>query len=192
MLLLALFLGCSEEEKASPQELYDTYCGLCHGYDGEGYLAPAANALNNPEFLSIASTEFLIYATKFGRSGSKMSAWSEIEGGPLSDQEVEDIVGYIEEWSTLPKKDIDINIEGDSDNGLELYTQHCAVCHGAEGEGASALSLNSPEFLSSVTDGFLYYSLIDGRSNTTMQSYADQFSEEEIFDLVAAIRSWEE
>ena len=193
MIFLFLSLACQEKEQAkSPQELYDTYCGLCHGYEGEGYLAEAANALSNPEFLSIADDEFLIHATDFGRPETKMSAWGEKQNGPLSAKEIEQIVGYIRGWQTLESKDTSFSVEGNIENGVLIYEQHCQSCHGLEGEGGSALSLNSPTFLESIMDGFLWYSLIDGRSGTTMQSYADILSEDEISDVVALIRSWEE
>ena len=192
MLLLSLFACQEKETEPTPQELYDTYCGLCHGYEGEGYLAEAANALGNPEFLSIASDEFLIHATVLGRPETKMSAWSESEGGPLSSAQIEDIVGYIRAWQTTESKDIDFTVEGNIENGLQVYEEHCLSCHGEDGSGGSALSLNSPTFLEAATDGFLWYSIVDGRSGTTMQSYEAMLSEEETSDLVALIRAWEE
>ena len=190
--LLSLFACEEKETEPTNQELYDTYCGLCHGYEGEGYLAEAANALANQEFLSIASDDFLIHATVYGRPETKMSAWGEAEGGPLSDKEVENIVAYIRSWQTVESKDIDFIVEGDIEIGIPIYEQYCQSCHGAQGEGASALSLNSRTFLETATDGFLWYSILDGRSGTSMPSYEQLLSEEEISGLVALIRSWEE
>lgn len=194
MIFLFFSLACQEKEQPelTNQELYAKYCGLCHGYNGEGYLADAANALSNPEFLSIASDPFLIYATAYGRPETKMSAWAESQGGPLSDQEIERIISYIREWETIENKETDFSVEGNIENGRLVYADYCQACHGENGEGESALSLNSPTFLESIDDGFLWYSIIKGRPGTTMIAYEDILSEEEISDVVALIRAWEE
>ena len=61
---------------------YETFCGFCHGDDGEGYLADNANALSNAHFLASASDEFLRLSTIYGRPGTPMSPWGEVQGGP--------------------------------------------------------------------------------------------------------------
>ena len=57
------------------EELYQQFCGFCHGAEGEGYLADNANALSNQDFLSVATDEFLTLSTVHGRSGTPMSPW---------------------------------------------------------------------------------------------------------------------
>ena len=62
ILYLFLVTGCHKgNTKNNGQETYDIYCSLCHGVQGEGYLAPQANALGNPEFLSAATDDFIEY-----------------------------------------------------------------------------------------------------------------------------------
>ena len=95
-------------------------------------------------------------------------------------------------WDTLPPADIhDQEITGDQENGAELYDVHCIQCHGENGEGDSALSLNNPTFLESVSDGFLVHALTEGRSGTTMISYSQILTQQEMEDLVVYIRSLE-
>ena len=76
MIILLFLQGCGDKEnEESPESLYSTYCGLCHGEQGEGYVSPQANALNNPEFLAAATDDFLRESTIYGRPETKMSAW---------------------------------------------------------------------------------------------------------------------
>lgn len=192
MITLFILASCQQEEQIA-KETYDTYCGLCHGYDGEGYLAPQANALANPEFLAASTDDFLRYAIIYGRPTTKMSPWGEEAGGPLEPVDVERIIAHMRTWDSLPSADIhDQIITGDQENGATLYAAQCAQCHGDQGQGESALSLNNPTFLESVSDGFLLHALTEGRSGTTMISYDQILTEQEMFDLVVFIRSFEE
>ena len=191
MIALLIMAGCQQEEQIA-KETYDTYCGLCHGYDGEGYLAPQANALANPEFLAASTDDFLRHAIIYGRPTTKMSPWGEEVGGPLNSKDVERIITHMRTWDTLPPADIhDQVITGDQEKGAELYDAHCIQCHGENGEGDSALSLNNPTFLESVSDGFLLHALTEGRSGTTMISYSQILTQQEMEDLVVYIRSLE-
>ena len=192
MIALFILAACQQEEQIA-KETYDTYCGLCHGYDGEGYLAPQANALANPEFLAASTDDFLRYAIVYGRPTTKMSPWGEEAGGPLNSTDVERIITHMRSWEILPPADIHEQvISGDIENGSSLYDIHCVQCHGEQGQGDSALSLDNATFLESVSDGFLLHALTEGRSGTTMISYSQILTEEEMFDLVAFIRSFEE
>ena len=147
-LYLFLVTGCHKSNtKNNGQDTYDIYCALCHGLQGEGYLAPQANALGNPEFLSTATDDFIEYATIYGRPGTKMSALGTQAEGPIDESDITDVVAYIRSWETLPTADIhDDTISGTEENGSSLYQQYCQSCHGSQGEGSSALSLNNPTF----------------------------------------------
>ena len=121
-----------------------------------------------------------------------MSPWGDVAGGPLLPEESEKILDYIRAWQTLPSDDIhDIVVDGSAENGAVLYALHCANCHGEQGEGATAMSLNHPIFLESVSDGFLLHAIQKGRSGTTMLSYDDLLTEQEMYDLIMFIRSLE-
>ena len=194
VLYLFLVTGCHKSNtKNNGQDTYDIYCSLCQGSQGEGYLAPQANALGNPEFLSAATDDFIEFATIYGRPGTKMSAWGTQAGGPIDERDIIGVVAYIRSWETLPTADIhDDIILGTKENGALLYQQYCQSCHGIQGEGASALSLNNPTFLETASDGFLLHAMTEGRSNTSMMSYSEILLEEDMHDIVSFIRSWEE
>jgi cytochrome c oxidase cbb3-type subunit III len=194
MFILGYLIACGEKPpNESGEYLYDVYCGICHGMDGEGYLAPQANALANPEFLAAATDEFLIESTIYGRPDSKMSAWGDVANGPLNEEQISLIVDYIRTWQTLPTEDVhDLIFDGNIENGQLVYNENCASCHGQDGAGESAMSINNPEFLRVASNGFIWHAIVYGRSNTTMQSYQDLLTEQEIEDLVSLIRSWKQ
>ena len=171
--------------------LYDQYCGFCHGYEGEGYLADAANALANQGFLTTATDEFIHTAIVEGRPGTPMSPWGVRNAGPLDDQAVADVVAYVRQWQTEPSVDVhDRVVEGAAMRGRAAYGAFCKSCHGDEGEGSSFISLNNPWFLESASDGFIRYAIEHGRPGTAMPAYGGQVSPQTIDDLVVLIRSW--
>ena len=197
MSLFLLLYGCEQNELKThsyeeQRELYETYCALCHGVNGEGYVAPQANALSNQDFLDAATDAFILDGIIDGRPGTKMSPWGEEHGGPLTFEEAQAITEYIRNWHEGTQADIhNMTFDGVSSEGIEIYQIYCSGCHGESGEGASAMSINHPEFLSEASDGFLWHAISVGRENTPMGSYADVLSEEDIANLIALIRSWE-
>lgn len=171
--------------------LYDEFCGFCHGYEGEGYLADSANALSNQAFLATATDEFIGTAIVEGRPGTPMSPWGISNAGPLDEQDVADIVAYVRQWQTEPTQNVhDLTVEGTPMRGRAAYGAFCKSCHGDEGQGASFMSLNNPWFLETASDGFIRAAIADGRPGTAMPGYSQQVSPQTIDDLVVLIRSW--
>lgn len=193
--LLACQGGASTPNGAA---LYAKMCALCHGEQGEGYAAPGATALNNPDFLAVAGDEYLFENIARGRPGTRMSAWSKTHDGPLSDADVRALVAFIRQWQTEPSVDVSgVQVTGDAQRGATLYAQQCAICHGEEGQGLDtspaapqgAPSLNNPVFLETASDGFIRYAIAKGRRGTVMPAFEDTLTEQQIDDLAAFIRS---
>jgi len=194
--------GCDQPAPETPEpqedpaiaqgaELYGEYCALCHGAEGEGYAADNANALNNQRFLAVATDSFLRQAIAQGRPSTAMSAWSRLRGGPLSGGDIHKIVRFIRSWQDGPDADVhSLRVTGDAQRAAPIYAERCASCHGDEGQGQSALSLNNPRFLASASDGFLRYSIVHGRPGTPMPAFENSLSTQETDDLVVLIRSW--
>ncbi len=63
--------------------IYNKYCALCHGENGEGYAADNASALGNQDFLVSVSDNFLWWSIANGRPGTSMAAHAKRYGGPL-------------------------------------------------------------------------------------------------------------
>lgn len=178
---------------ARGRALYADYCALCHGDDGEGYAADAANALSNQDFLALASDEFLRRGIERGRPGTPMSAWGASRGGPLAADELDALVAFIRSWQTVPSIDrsgISVGA-GEPARGEAVYAVHCHDCHGEEGRGGEFMSVANPEFLASVDDAFLAHVTREGRGGTQMTAFGAVLTGQNVNDVVALLRSWE-
>lgn len=185
-------LSDTPDAAPSGEELYDRYCAFCHGDEGQGYVSDNANALAQQDFLATADDEFLTLATVHGRPGTPMSAWGVEKSGPLDDDQVAAVVAYIRGWQIEPTVELsDEPIEGSSLRGQGAYNVNCARCHGENGEGVTAISLNNPWFLETASDAFIAYAIRHGRPGAGMDGYAESLPERTINDITALIRSWQ-
>ena len=194
-----LLVACSSTPEPPPAQdtqgaaLYQRYCALCHGSDGQGYAADNANALAHPQFLSTATDELLRRGIARGRPGTAMSAWGKEAGGPLDDAQVDALVRHLRQWQTTPSVDLStIQVSGVAMRAEVFYEARCAGCHGAKGQGGEFMSIAHPEFLASASNGYLLRVLQEGRSGTPMPAFADQLTPQTLEDLVVLIRSWQQ
>ncbi|MBE9503935.1 MAG: c-type cytochrome [Proteobacteria bacterium] len=96
---------------------------------------------------------------------------------------------------------------GNVDNGTEVYNKRCVWCHGEEGDGMGpgADRMNPPprDFTSGMykinTTGFddmvpndedIYRMIADGMPNTNMPGWSDILSEQDMWDLVAYLKTF--
>ena len=79
--------------------------------------------------------------------------------------------------------------------GRDLYEENCDDCHGGFGEGGLAPPLNSRQLLEIASDAALFNLTANGIPGTSMpawgQEFGGPFTDEEISQLVAFIRSWQ-
>ncbi len=77
--------------------------------------------------------------------------------------------------------------------GQSLFSQHCAVCHGAAGEGGSGPDLTNPRWQRSIADDQLDRAIRDGRPGTgggrTMPAFEDRIDAAGRAALIAHLRS---
>lgn len=185
-------LRTNSEQLTQANTLYKKYCALCHGESGEGYAADNANALANQNFLMSVNDEFLWSSIANGRPFTAMAAHAARFGGPLDDAEIDALVDLIRSWQQQESiADLARTVLGDPVSGRAVYNDFCVSCHGDEGQGVSAVSLNNPEFLAVASDGQIRFAISDGRSGTPMGAFKDLLKEDAIDDLVALIRSWQ-
>ncbi|MDO9262909.1 MAG: c-type cytochrome [Desulfosalsimonadaceae bacterium] len=170
--------------------LYEKYCFLCHGPNGEGYLADDANALSNQDFLVSASDDYIIQGILQGRPGTPMSAWAKEKGGPLTPEEAGAIVSFIRTWQKEPSIDLGhAAVTGNAENGAPLYERWCAACHGKQGSGGNAPELNNPVFQKTASDAYIRYAILNGRRRSAMSPYKDTLNHQETDDVVSFIRT---
>lgn len=183
--------------------LYGTFCAACHGPQGQGMRYPgmaAFPAIANPDFLAVASDEFLRATIRHGRPGRRMPAWGEKTGG-LRPEEIATLVRFLRELGGGVEAMADPRparwVAGDPARGSALWAANCAGCHGADGEGAEGPALANRVLLESATDGYLVETVRRGRRGTSMPAFSlpspvrPTLGEEDIHALVAHIRGFE-
>ena len=79
------------------RQLYVENCASCHGTRGEGIVGPA---LNNKTLLTKASDAMLFATIRAGRPNTLMRAWGQDNGGPLTDEDIRQIVTFIRAWES--------------------------------------------------------------------------------------------
>ncbi len=77
------------------------------------------------------------------------------------------------------------------DDGKALYLNRCSRCHGAEGEGNSALPLNKEGLLVTVGLDYISRSIRYGRPLSGCPSFENVLTEEEIETIARFIKSWQ-
>lgn len=180
--------------------LYTQHCAVCHGAEGQGRVRGNATALNNPDFLAWASDALLQATIARGRRGTEMPGWAREAGGQLDGDDMRALVAFLRSWQQdIPKPPAPPVGQGNAVRGRQLYEMACANCHGWEGRGelGKGPALNNPDFLAAADDTFLWATLACGRRETPMfpslrgLGGVRQFTEAEINDLVAYLRSWQ-
>jgi rhodanese-related sulfurtransferase/mono/diheme cytochrome c family protein len=163
---------------------------LCHGEQGEGYRADHANALSNQDFLSAATDDFLRAAVARGRPGTTMSAWGQELGAPLANGDIDSLVQRMRAWQKESSLDLSREtVRGDPDRGRPAYLATCAGCHGREGQGVTAVSLNNPVFLETASDAYIRHAIARGRRGTKMRAFEPSLSPSTLDDLVSVVRA---
>jgi mono/diheme cytochrome c family protein len=153
-----VFISKAQAQSLPPDELivegamlYEQNCFMCHGAEGEGRVG----ATLSKDWPSIRPDLTVRTIISSGVPGSVMPAWSQANGGPLSENQIDALVAYILSWQNYPAGQILAiptatlrapitpipQVQGDPNRGAVLFDQNCAVCHGAEGEGRVGASL---------------------------------------------------
>jgi mono/diheme cytochrome c family protein len=85
--------------------------------------------------------------------------------------------------------------ERDPVSGREIYVNTCIRCHGIDGKGARGIQLVPPpaDLSSPVVqgrlDGTLFKRIHEGKPNTAMGAWSYALSDDEIWDVLAYIRT---
>ncbi len=88
----------TDEQVERGAKLFGNNCSFCHGLSGEGFVGPA---LNRPELrpddpFELKAVQALFSNTiECGRVGSFMPAWAKDQGGPLSGDQIRQLVQFI-------------------------------------------------------------------------------------------------
>jgi len=197
---LACLTGCAGRKEMTVRlvrqshgaELYMRMCAVCHGAEGQGYVADRAPRLAGREFLASVSDAALRRAIVDGRPGTTMSAWGRDHGGPLGAKEVDAIIVFMRLWTAAPRAVLNERpLSGDAVRGGRIYDRECLRCHGAAGVGGPNVRIGDPRLRADFSDGYFRYAIARGRGRTPMPSFAATLDPVAIDDLVARLRAFQ-
>lgn len=131
------------------QNLSGKECAQCHGVKAEGgendFLNPATGIVVKvilPELQTVFSryekpppgfkdARTFIYETiERGRPGTDMPTWGNKFGGPLTEQEINDVVNWL--FSIQRKPEVKQGA-----TGQQIFSEFCSSCHGIGGAGGT-------------------------------------------------------
>jgi mono/diheme cytochrome c family protein len=103
----AVFKGecakCHVEPAAGKTDLalYQAACGICHDSHNRASMVPDLRALKHP-----TDRDHWLKWITFGRPGSLMPAFAQSEGGPLTEEQIDSLVSYLDKSITQRAKAI--------------------------------------------------------------------------------------
>lgn len=169
--------------------LYNEQCVNCHGAQGEGGVGPA---LNNRTLLKNTLDSVFFSVIRSGVPGTQMPAWSVDYGGPLTDEEIRDLVAFIRAWEPNAPEVKPAVFEPDPIRGALLFASTCSICHGENGRGGTAPALNDPARLQALDDDWYRGVIRYGRPAKGMPTWGTVLSPNQIEDLIALLDAWRE
>ena len=180
--LLSLLAGhaAAEWDELTPDQAenaaaqYQQYCALCHGDDRQGHVNDHAPSLKSKSLMASGFPWAVMYATGYGRAGTPMAPFFDEVGGPLSREEIWNLGLWLRQQVDVEAVELPLEpVAGDTELGATVYQNHCAECHGTEGEGVTGTALGNPGMLAFTIDEFLKYAIVNGRDGTDMQAFRD-------------------
>lgn len=118
------------------EDLYDEQCSTCHGLGAVGSVAPftvlddenrfvASVSWNAPSLTSVLyrfSDAEVRYILNFGRQNSPMPAWGSPGGGPLTSQQIDELILYLQRIQVDPDE-----IRDEVQGGIEIEARAVVI-----------------------------------------------------------------
>lgn len=76
-----------------------------------------------------------------------------------------------------------------SPDGKQLFSEHCASCHGYDGKGGVGVPLALPSFLASVSDEYIMHTIRHGRPGRVMPAF-NELSDAQLQAIIDHVRSF--
>jgi mono/diheme cytochrome c family protein len=171
------------------QQLFTDNCATCHGKNGEGDIGPA---LNSKKFLQTSDDGIIFSVIGSGVPGSGMPSWAQANGGPFTDEQINDLVAFIRHWQPTATDVAKPTATPNPAQGATIFKSICYACHGPNGEGTDrAPALNDQKLLSQFDDTWFRQTVSQGRPSQGMPTWGKVLSPEQINAVVAYIRQWQ-
>ena len=178
------------------EDVFYQNCVPCHQEGARGKVG-VAPSLRSPEFLALATDDFIRRTVREGRLGTAMVARTSV-----TDWELDAIVEYLRSLPTNGQSsltlDESLRVTGDPSRGRKTFATYCAPCHGPRGEGyamgGSGPSIGLRSFLAAVSDDYVLKTVKNGRSGTPMRPFSGpqglaSLEDQEIKDVIVFLRS---
>lgn len=199
--------------------LYDDYCAGCHGKRGEGI--PGIYPPLNVDDLWAGREDLAFYGTlhdyislniSAGHPSQKMPSWADEYGGPLRNDQIEDLTQFVLNWmgpqpegvrpevaapartptpaeGPTPAEPSGPVAAGNAVKGAEIFAANCSTCHGQDaGGGPLGPTLISAE-VAAQDDGVYRDAITNGRAGTAMPAWGSILSPQDIEDVITFVRS---
>lgn len=203
---IALDALAGHPTNASPAELYQAYCSVCHGERGDGQsrarssLRPAPRDFTTEESRKMLSREGMIAIVREGRAGTAMAGWKT----QLNDQQIAAVVDFIRERfmqidtkSKPPPALANVSkaaplLTGNAERGKRLYSQNCVACHGAAGKGdgprayfiePKPRNFHTPDSRAMLDRAALVQGISYGRPGKEMPAWEKVMAKQDIADV---------
>jgi mono/diheme cytochrome c family protein len=193
---------------------YAENCAICHGAAGEGI---GENPPLDSESVRMMSETDLIRVISRGRNDTQMAAWATEEGGIFTNPQIDEFVTLIQQvnWDFVearvdelgltPPKVIEMEVSAEllatvaalSDgvslsNGLIIYAENCAACHGVNGAGSVIAPALDTADIRAMPQADIHVLVNDGVPGTLMAGWRDLLSSAEIDAVINLIYRWPE
>jgi mono/diheme cytochrome c family protein len=198
----------------SATDHYAENCAVCHGAAGEGI--GDNPALDSDGIRSMDESE-LVKVISRGRDSTLMAGWALDEGGIFSNSQIDEFVTLIQQvnWEYVevritelgltPPELITMEISDEMlssvtslpggeilAEGLTVYAENCAACHGANGSGTVVAPSIDTEDLRSTPKEETVDLVKTGVAGTLMASWVSILPPEDINNVVDLIYRWPE
>ncbi len=171
------------------QTIFQNNCTLCHGDSGQG--TRGRPALNDKHFLGTTNDDVIFSVISSGVPNTEMPAWNQSHGGPLTDEDIQNVVAFLRSWQATAPDRSSVPPEGDLTKGRSEYASVCAVCHGDNGQGsAQGAALNDSVKLNEFADSWYRDVINNGRPAKGMPTWGTVLSPQQVSDIIAVIDYW--
>jgi cytochrome c oxidase cbb3-type subunit 2 len=169
------------------EKLYGELCAMCHGDEAEGDIGPGLEDFDadDSDFYEIINVGVEGEMPAFGSQLDRVGIWS--------------IISHLRslgasEASSAPGPEAANPLAGNPEaveEGREIFTRKCAMCHGADLAGNIGPSLVDGVFLGGGEDGpdSAYFTTIKNGTGGGMPPFGNQLGDDLIWSIVSFIRA---